>query len=135
MSYHTNGKMSIYLRGDTREIIGPVEPRGVSKRLASIVSRYNDMVNDLMPTFAAEEWQLIFDCNRRYRYEDPAEKFWINVATFGREAAHKYNVDVESLVIRLRGLERFELIAMQEAAIKYWQKKGMRLSAAGVPVA
>ena len=129
-----NGKMSLYVREETKQILGDVPRRGISLRLADVVFRYSQMVTELMPGFTEPEWRVIMESNKKNRYKDPAETIWINVAQTGREIAPLYNVDAESLIVRLRGLDRVELMAMQEACVRFWQDGGRYLADSGAKI-
>ena len=77
-----------------------------------------------MPTFARNEWCAIFDANNGtdvFNAEDHAPPLivWANLAD-SQGIGEKWSINSASLVKRLQKLSVPQLLAVQEACVRFW---------------
>lgn len=107
-----------------------------SGRLNSVCERYLAMVADELGrlTFSRAEWCAILDANNGVDLgadymSMPPMLVWANVHD-SRGLGEKWEVDQLALVARLQALPKASLVAIQEAADRFWSHSELETSAA-----
>jgi len=118
-------KATIHIHPETSEIIGPTDPGTLSLRIAAMLARYELLCRDNMPTLTAAEWCAVFDANNGTDVfaEQPVMPsiVWANVAdSVGLD--EKWEIDSASLLRSLENFTSSQLIAVQEACVRFWMQ-------------
>jgi hypothetical protein len=117
-------KANIYIRDNTSVVIGPTQSGELSSRIAACLNRYERFCKELMPTFSRNEWCAIFDANNgtdvfNAETNTPPMIVWANLAD-SRGMDEKWEINSASVVKRLQKLSVPELLAVQEASVRFW---------------
>lgn len=114
-------KITAYLSPASDDVIGNCNH--LSSRLNAIIARYGCIVRDSMPAMSRNQWCAIMDANNGT--DLLADRItpmivWANVHdTPG--LGEKWGIDQAALVSDLQQLSTTELLAVQEACVRFWQ--------------
>lgn len=116
-------KQSVYLTAAALEIIRATGCRNatgeidvsVSGRINTICLRYDRVVREHAPLLSLAEWCVICDANNGTL----DSYIWANVAD-SRGLADKWEVDVGSLIERMRKFTYAETVAVAEIIERFW---------------
>lgn len=117
-------KATIYISDDTSEIIGKTGKGELSSRIAACLARYAKMSASLMPVFTRDQWCAIFEANNGTDVFGgdgiSGTMIWANVAD-SPGLGEKWSIDQDQLVAEMRALSEAELLAVNEACVRFWQ--------------
>ena len=117
-------KGTIRISDALSRVIGPTE--ALTERVTAIAVRYEQFVTENMPTLSREEWCAIMDANNGGS-DWIAESqlmtcgIWANVDD-SPELDEKWGIDRAGLVSRMRQMSTSELLAVDEAISRFWQR-------------
>lgn len=115
---------SIYLSRGLRSLRDRSVPVELSDRLDEIVSIYQELVQRERPTLSISEWCALTDLlNSTQLSVHTVRCLWYSVEDAGQMdgLGTEWDIDIPSLVQRLREMSFGQLVAVVETAMGYWE--------------
>jgi predicted TIM-barrel fold metal-dependent hydrolase len=142
--FETPSRTTIRISAETKRYLGNLVDGEVSSRIADMIERCFLMSRAAMPDedeFTAEEWAVIFHCNRpefrgyKLRRHGPPRRTsekdaWKRIIEYPdqNELWIKFGTNIDVLADKMTKLSDLQLMAIQEHVVTYWQgKKRLRI--------
>lgn len=121
-------RSTIYIPEEIRDLLGPVQDRGLSQRIAGIITDWHRVITDAMPELTQSEWLYLMDMLNGTVLEGRHVQFLgSDVAESGKEdgLGEKWGIDPMDFGRKIDTLPVAAKLAIHDVAYRFWQRHGI----------